>query len=103
MQQSELDLFEEKVLDSIFGGHTQNDLIIRKGIFKYDINPQVQKYIDKFETIVKPFMDEQGYINMTEIKKYVEIPYVNLPDGKFRLIEVFNSFEPLISKLKGIL
>ena len=103
MKQQELDLLEMKVLDDIFGGHNRENLIFRAGIFKYDIYPKVQEVINRVESVLLPIMDDNGYINMTEVKKYIEIPYMSLPDGNFRPIELYNWLAPLLLRLKGIL
>lgn len=103
MKQHELDLLEMKVLDDIFGGHNRENLVFHIGIFKYDMYPKVQEVINRVESILLPIMDDNGYINMSELKKYIEIPYITLPDGNFRPIELYNWIAPLLLKMKGVI
>lgn len=102
LRQTELDLFEQQILTDLFGGVASEHMTFGSGIFKVNISGQVQRYIDKFENMVRPLMDEQGRIEAAEIKKYLSGNLAEiLPDGKFRLIEVYRQASPLIKKLAG--
>lgn len=103
MIQEELDLFEQQVLTDLFGGYTADKFVIKFGIFKYDLTPKIQKTIADFETFVKPFMNSDGYVDGTQIKKYISIPYLQIPDRLFRPIELYREIQPLLLKLKGYL
>lgn len=102
LQQAELDLFEQQILTDLFGGVSSDHMTVGSGIFKINISGQVQKYIDKFEHLVRPLMDEQGKIEGSEIKKYLSGNLAEMvPDGKFRLIEVYRQAAPFIRTIVG--
>ncbi len=102
LQQTELDLFEQEILTDLFGGVSSERMTVGSGIFKVNISGQVQKYIDKFENLVRPLMDEQGKIEGSTIKQYLSGNLAAIvPDGKFRLIEVYRQAAPLIRKIAG--
>lgn len=102
LRQNELDIFEQKVLDRIFGGHTPAHFEIGKGIFKISIADDVQKYIDRFENLVRPLMDEQGKIDGSEIKQYLKGDLACIvPEGKFRIVDVYDAVVPLINNIVG--
>lgn len=103
MIQKELDLFEQQVLTDLFGGYTADKFVMKVGIFKYDLTPKIQKTIADFETFIKPFMNSEGYIDGTQIKKYISIPYLQIPDRLFRPIELYREIQPLLLNLKGYL
>jgi hypothetical protein len=101
IRQQELDMVEKQVLTDIFGGYSSNNLVYRFGFLKLDLSPKVQKIIKDFEGFVKPLMSEDGYIDSAEIKKFVNEQIVVIPDGKYRLIEVYKKIQPfLFSVLK---
>lgn len=101
MIQKELDLLEQQVLTDLFGGYTADKFVMKFGIFKYDLTPKIQKTISDFETFIKPFMNSDGYIDGTQIKKYISIPYLQIPDRLFRPIELYRELQPLLLNLKG--
>lgn len=104
LKQTELDIFEQQLLDDIFGGHTPEYLVINKGIFKFDLSNDVQNYINKLEEFIAPLMDNQGYIHGSEIKKYLRGHWADVvPEGKFRLIEIYGQVAPLIKQFIGAL
>lgn len=104
-KQSELDFVEQQILTDIFGGYTSDNFVFRYGFFKFDLSPKVQKAINDFENLMKPIMDEEGYINADDIKKFVNESLVTLPSGRYRLIDVYRKCQPylasIISYLKG--
>lgn len=103
IKQQELDIVEQQVLTDIFGGYTSDHLIYRFGFLKIDLSPKVQRLIKDFEGFVKPLMTEDGYIDSSEVKKYVNEQVINIPDGKYRLIEVYRKYQPfLLTVLKYI-
>lgn len=102
LKQTELDLFEQQILTDLFGGVSSEHMTVGSGIFKVNISGQVQKYIDKFENLVRPLMDEQGKIEGSTLKQYLSGNLAAIvPDGKFRLIEVYRQAAPLIRKIAG--
>ena len=102
LKQAELDLFEQAVLTDLFGGASSEHMTFGSGIFKVNISDHVQRYIDKFENLVLPLMDDQGRIEGLKIKQYLLGNLaVIVPDGKFRLIEIYRQAAPLIRKIAG--
>lgn len=61
----------------------------------------IQKVITDFENTVKPFMNADGFINGSELKKVISVPYLQIPDSLFRPIDIYREIQPLIIKLKG--
>lgn len=100
IKQQELDLVEQQMLTDIFGGYTQDKFVLRIGFFKYDLSPKVQKVLNDFERIAKPMMNEQGQIDLSQLRKYVATDYVNIPDGFYRPIELYSKIQPLVTGLK---
>lgn len=100
IKQQELDLAEQQMLTDIFGGYTPDKFVLRIGIFKYDLSPKVQKLLNDFENIAKPMMNEQGQIDLSQLRKYVAVDYINIPDGFYRPIELYRKIQPLVAGLK---
>ena len=105
IKQQELDFMEQQILTDIFGGFTPDSFVYRFGFMKIDLAPKVQKAITDFENFVKPLMEEDGTIDVSKIKNYVNEQYVKLPDGKYRLIDIYRKGQPfltaIIKYLKG--
>lgn len=100
IKQQELDLAEQQMLTDIFGGYAPDKFVLRIGFFKYDLSPKVQKVLNDFESIAKPIMNEQGQIDLSQLRKYVATDYINIPDGFYRPIELYRKFQPLVLGLK---
>ena len=100
IKQQELDLAERQFLTDIFGGHEPERFVVRIGIFKYDFSDKVQKVLNDFEGIVKPIMNDEGKVNLSELRKRVSIDYVNIPEGEYRPIELYRKIQPLVAGLK---
>jgi hypothetical protein len=100
IKQQELDLAEQQMLTDIFGGYTPDKFVLRIGFFKYDLSPKVQKVLNDFENIAKPMMNEQGQIDLSQLRKYVATDYINIPDGFYRPIELYRKVQPLVAGLK---
>lgn len=100
IKQLELDLAEQQLLTDLFGGYTPDKFVIKLGIFKYDFSHKVQKVLNDFESIVKPAMDEKGMIDLTELGKHFATGFINLPEGKYRPIELYSKIQPLVAGLK---
>lgn len=100
IKQQELDLAEQQMLTDIFGGYTPDKFVLRVGFFKYDLSPKVQKILNDFENIAKPIMNEQGQIDLSQLRKYVAVDYINIPDGLYRPIELYRKIQPLVAGLK---
>lgn len=99
IKQQELDFLEQQVLTDIFGGFTPDKFVYRYGFFKLDLTSKVQTAISKFEGIVKPIMDDNGYIAGADLKKFVNEDFFKIPDGKFRLIDVYRKYQPFVGSL----
>lgn len=105
LQQTELDIFEEAVLNDLWGGTTPtakaNVVMAFAGI---DLN----KIIQKFEAFTKPFMTDQGLVKGSLLKAAASLKYPKfaemIPESDFRLIEAYQTVAPLVqiigSKLK---
>ncbi|MBQ0114181.1 MAG: hypothetical protein KBT03_13710 [Bacteroidales bacterium] len=96
VKQQELDFFEQQVLTDIFGGYNQESFVFRYGFFKFDLAPKVQKAINDMEKLIYPLMDDEGYINSSDIKKYVNDIIINVPDGRYRLIDLYRKCQPFL-------
>lgn len=103
MIQEELDQFEKAILTELFGGYTKEHLVLHKGIFKWDLSDKVQEYIDKLESVLKPLMDERGYIQSARLKQFIDIPYIVIPEGKFRPVELLPYIKKFIPNIRGLL
>lgn len=99
IKQQELDFVEQQILTDIFGGFTSDRFVYRFGFMKIDLAPKVQKTIEDFERFVKPLMEEDGSIDIGKIKKFVNEQYINLPDGKYRLIEIYRKGQPFLTAI----
>lgn len=100
IKQQELDLAEQQMLTDIFGGYTPDKLVVRVGFLRFDLSPKVQKVLNDFEKIVKPLMNEEGQIDLSELRKYVAVEYINIPDGLYRPIELYRKIQPLVGGIK---
>lgn len=100
IKQLELDLAEQQLLTDLFGGYTPDRFVMKIGIFKYDLSPKIQKVLNDFEGIVKPIMNDQGQIDMSELRKKFASDYISLPDGLYRPIEIYRKIQPLVAGLK---
>jgi hypothetical protein len=99
IKQQELDFVEQQILTDIFGGYASDRFVYRYGFFKLDLSAKVQKAINDFEGFVKPLMDEDGLIDSTNIKKYFNENLISLPDGKYRLIDIYRKAQPFLSSI----
>lgn len=99
IKQQELDFVEQQILTDIFGGYTPDKFVYRFGFMKIDLEPKVQKIITDFETFIKPYMEEDGSLDVSKIKKYVNEQYISLPDGKYRLIDIYRKGQPFLTSI----
>ena len=99
IKQQELDFVEQQVLTDIFGGYTQDKFVYRLGLFKIDLTPRVQKAIVDFENLIKPMMDNEGFLDTSHIKSFINEAYINIPDGKYRLIDIYRRGQPLLTSI----
>lgn len=97
-KQIEMDAFENKVLSSLFGSDWRNSKEFKFiELFKPGV---VQTYINKFETLVEPFMNENGTVNGYMLKQALAIKgsmFADLiPDRDFVLSNVADEVVLLI-------
>lgn len=97
IKQQELDFVEQQVLTDIFGGYTPDRFVYRFGLFKIDLTSKVQKAIGDFESLVKPMMDDEGYLDTSHIRSYVNENLINIPEGRYRLIDIYRKGQPLLT------
>lgn len=100
--QQELNLVEQAVLTDIFGGYAPENFVYRYGILKFNIAPKVQKFINKFEELIKPVMDDKGYIDTSIVQGFLNDEFIKLPVGKYRLIELYSQYQPYFINLLSI-
>lgn len=99
MIEDELENFWYKILDDLFGGHNRENLIIQRGIFRYDAYPKVQEFINRYEPILKSLINDRGYIDTSKIN----IPYISLPKDEVRLSGLYDTIRPLLLNVRSIL
>ena len=99
MIDDELERFWFKILDDLFGGHQRENLVIQKGIFKYDMYPKVQTFIDTYEPVLKSLINERGYIDTSSLN----IPYISLPKDEVRLSGLYEAIRPVLLNVRSIL
>lgn len=100
VKQEELDLLEREILQDIFGGSTPDKFIFKYGVFKYDLSPKVQTYIDKFESIIGPLMDDSGLMDVEDIKKYIRLPEAFSANKKFRPVDFYrDNLRPILRSI----
>jgi hypothetical protein len=66
---------------------------------KIDLAPKVQKAITDFENFIKPLLEEDGTLDVGKIKQYVNEQYIQLPDGKYRLIDIYRRCQPFLTSI----
>lgn len=99
IKQQELDFMEQQILTDIFGGFTADKFVYRFGFMKIDLAPKVQKAITDFETFIKPMLEDDGTLDVGKIKQYVNEQYIQLPDGKYRLIDIYRRCQPFLTSI----
>jgi hypothetical protein len=100
-KQIELDAFETIILQSLFGTEWQkNKTFLLINAFKPNA---IQTYINRFETIVEPFMSENGAVNGYLLKTALQANNSMLadivPDREFRLTDIARD---VIKLIKGV-
>lgn len=103
MKQSELDAFEKAVLIGLFD-EPKIPAWLDLGLSLKGIDPQ--KYVNKFEEVMKPFMKDNGLVNSEAIKKLVSLKnpkYAALfPNHDFRLVEIVENVTAALADLNII-
>lgn len=100
IKQVELDAFEKAVMRGIFGQETLPAWADLAFSFK-GIDPQ--KYINRFEEVMRPFLKDNGLVNAESIKKLVAMKDPKwaalIPNEDFRLVDSAENVISLISNL----
>lgn len=99
MIDDELERFWYNILDDLFGGHQRENLVIQRGIFRYDAYPKVQNFIDTYEPMLKALINERGYIDTSSLN----IPYISLPKDQVRLSGLYEAIRPVLLNLRRVL
>lgn len=88
--QVEMDALEQAVLEAVFGADYQNSPTFKMAETFFP--GKIQGYIDRFETMIRPFMNEDGSTDGVRLKRAVELKYPNwaywVPERNFRLTEL---------------
>ena len=89
-KQIEKDAFEEIVLQVLFGANWRdNNLLVLVNAYRPNL---VQGFVNKFETLIDPFMCENGNVNgcllRTALQSRNSFIAELIPDREFRLTEV---------------
>ena len=102
-KQDALDELETAVLDDIFGGHTVEAMSVRVGLLNINLAGKAQKLINEMEDFLSPILDDDGFVSVQKMTKNgIEIPdFINMPQGKFRPVDLYRMFSPVVRKIKG--
>lgn len=99
--QIEMDALENAVLTAVFGEAYQNSRAFKMAEAFFP--GKIQGYINRFENLVKPFMNEDGTTDGAKLKQIVALEYPNLaglvPSENFRLTELA---EAVSNFIKGV-
>lgn len=104
IRQNELDLAEEKLLTSLFGGTSLDTKT--QWLLKF-LNVDINGLIQNFENIMKPIMDDNGLVDSNLARSLVssKFPLLSnmLPDYNFRLVDVVDGVTNTVKSLiKGV-
>lgn len=100
IKQQELDMVEKQILTDLFGGYEAHNLVYKFGFFKIDLSQKVQKFIKDFEGMIKPLMDDEGYVDSSIVKRYINEDILFLPNGRYRLIDLYRKCQPFLMSVK---
>lgn len=106
--QMELDMAEEHLLTCLFRdannpqfNNTAKSFLMMSGKDPVSI---LNNSISQFETIVRPFLKENGYVDGNKLSQLIEIRFnKQVPIGDFRLIDVTRAIEPWLISLGSLL
>lgn len=100
-KQLELDRTEETVLRALFGEDYKNSSNFK--LLEAFKPGMVQRYIDKFEAIITPFLNDDGSVNGYMLKQALgaKFPQVKdiVPDSNFMLSDLSGQ---IIKMFKGV-
>ena len=104
-KQNALDELEAAVLDDIFGGHTAEAMSVRIGLLNINLTRKEKKIINEMEAFLTPILDDNGFVSVQKMtENWIQIPdFINMPDAKFRPIDLYRIFSPVVRKIKGSL
>lgn len=96
--QIEMDAFESAVLAAVFGPDYRGNNMFK--LLESFFPGRVQRYIDRFETLVSPFMNPDGTTDGARLKQAVGLKYPTLahlvPERPFRLTELSEAIKNFI-------
>lgn len=106
--QMELDMVEEHLLTCLFKdannpqfNSTAKSFFVMSG---KDPIAMINDSITQFETAVKPFLKENGYVDGSKISQLIEVKFnKQVPIGDFRLIDVTRALEPWLLTLGALI
>lgn len=100
-KQLELDRTEETVLRALFGENYKNSPNFK--LLEAFKPGMVQRYINRFESFVSPFLNDDGSVNVYMLKQALSAKYPQVkeivPDSNFMLSDLSNQ---IIKILKGV-
>lgn len=103
-KQDALDELETAVLDDIFGGHTAEAMSVRIGLLNINLTGKAQKIINEMEAFLTPILDDNGFVSVQKMTENgIQIPDFIMSDAKFRPIDLYRIFSPVVRKIKGSL
>ena len=106
--QMELDIVEEHLLTCLFRdannpqfSSTAKSFFIMSG---KDPIATLNSCISQFETLVRPFLKENGYVDGNKLSQLIEAKFnKQVPISDFRLIDVTRTFEPWLRTLGALI
>lgn len=100
LKQNELDLAEEKLLIAVFGS-TEPDAKVQWLLKFLDID--LNKYIQNFENVMKPLMNDNGLVNANALQSVVSLKFPTLskalPSQDFRLSDTTEQLLTIVKEL----
>lgn len=99
LKQHELDVFEEAVLNDLWGG-TKPTAKANVAMAFAGVDPQ--NVINGFEAVIKPIMTEQGLVKGSLLKDLISLKYPKvlnwmiIPEEEFRLIDEYQGLSPFV-------
>lgn len=96
--QIEMDALENAVLTAVFGNEYQNSKAFKMAEAFFP--GRIQSYINRFENLVKPFMNEDGTTDGARLKQVLLLEHPSLsnlvPSTNFRLTDIASAVTQFI-------
>ena len=101
IKQHEMDIAEERLLTALFGSTTPDAKT--QWLLKF-LNIDLNDWIQNFEYVIRPLMNEQGLIDSVLTKSLVAPKYPvfanMIPSEPFRLVDIADSIARVIERKK---